>query len=87
MNASDLNGVERKMIAATLALRLRHQPFTPDQAATLTEVIAEGIRAASGAVVSIESLFAQQERDPFNSDNYCRLLDWIKKAEDQLKQP
>lgn len=54
MNLSDLNGAEHKMIAATLALRLRTQPFTPDQTAVLDEAIAEGIRAASGAVVSIE---------------------------------
>jgi hypothetical protein len=43
-------------------------------------LLIDGIAAAEGAVVTIESLFQSVNRDPCNNDNYCRLKDWIAEA-------
>lgn len=43
-------------------------------------LLAEGIAAAEGAQVIMEIYFSQQDRDPSNNDNYCRLMDWLKAA-------
>jgi hypothetical protein len=47
----------------------------------------EAIEAAQGAMVTLDAWAVALGKDPCNSDNYCRLSDWLKKHGDKLKTP
>ena len=51
------------------------------------KLVQEGIRAAEGAIVTIEALYERNGDDPSNNDNYCRLCDWRKTAVCVLAAP
>lgn len=54
----------------------------------LVGLLASGLEAAEGAQVLADLYFEQTDRDGYNNDNYCRLLDWIKDTRRALgKQP
>jgi hypothetical protein len=60
----------------------------PVRSSDLVRLLASGIEAAEGAQVVIEAKFDAEGRCPYNSDNYCRLLDWMAEAKTALaKQP
>ncbi len=60
----------------------------PVRSSELVGLLASGLEAAEGAQVVIEAKFANEDRDPHNNDNYCRLIDWMKDVRRALgKQP
>ena len=38
------------------------------------------VGAVMGLVVLADLYFERQGRDPYNNDNYCRAMDWLKTA-------
>lgn len=59
----------------------------PVHPSELVGLLTSGLEAAEGAQVVMEAWCAEG-RDPFNNDNYCRLLDWMKDVRRALgKQP
>lgn len=64
----------------TITRRAPSESSTADSVQRMVGLLTDGIAAAEGAQVIIELYFQQQDRDPVNNDNYCRLLDWLKAA-------
>lgn len=52
----------------------------------LVLLLTQGIEAAEGAKVVMEAKFDAEDRCPYNSDNYCRLLDWMAEAKSALRE-
>jgi hypothetical protein len=52
----------------------------PVRSSELVSLLADGIKAAEGAQVIMEAYYEDDYRDPCNSDQYCRLMDWLKAA-------
>ncbi len=46
----------------------------------LLDIIREGVKAAEGACVTIEAIYANNGDEATNDDNYCRLMDWLSEA-------
>ncbi len=56
----------------------KHRPMSNTvQIYELESLINDGVAAARGALVIMDSYFVITGVDPTNNDNYCRLLDWI----------
>lgn len=56
------------------------------RSSALVRLLERGIEAAEGAQVTIEAKYADADQCPYNSDNYCRLLDWMADARRHLKE-
>jgi hypothetical protein len=52
----------------------------PGSLERMVSLLTDGIAAAEGAQAIMELYFENQDRDPHNNDNYCRLVDWLKAA-------
>lgn len=52
----------------------------------MVSLLADGIKAAEGAQVIVEAYYEDDYRDPSNSDQYCKLMDWLKDARRQVEQ-
>jgi len=52
----------------------------------MVSLLADGIKAAEGAQVIVEAYYEDDYRDPSNSDQYCKLMDWLKDARRQMEQ-
>lgn len=49
-------------------------------AGRVMDLIATGTTAMEGARVLADCYFEQVQRDSCNSDNYCRMVDWLREA-------
>ena len=59
----------------------------PVRSSEIVGLLARGLEAAEGAQVVMEAWCAEGY-DPFNNDNYCRLMNWMRDARRALgKQP